>query len=221
MPLWKNLAEDVRNWGVNSVMTMLVAGLIFLFAPIFAAILKAIRSEPVAWYGLFAASLIGLALVSIAVVALTKAKRPVVVSEDQLGEIQKRRAELLARDSAKKPPSVENEIRSSICSKIDEFIPYGDELLNRMLPLGSMSVHGDFNAWSTRCEEYLKDSIGEIAVRLFRTPVPVPYNPFMGGVTSIGGQWNHDRQLYERIFSRVARLRDISTKVENGELVPG
>jgi hypothetical protein len=75
MPLWKSLADDVRNWGVSTVMTILVGGIIFLIAPILAAIKKAIAAEPVPWFAMFAVGLGGLCLIAIAVVALLKGKK--------------------------------------------------------------------------------------------------------------------------------------------------
>ena len=75
MPLWKSLADDVRNWGVNTLMTMLVAGVIFFLAPVLAAITKAIRAEPIAWFALFGVAFVGIVLVAVALIALLKGKK--------------------------------------------------------------------------------------------------------------------------------------------------
>lgn len=115
-------------------------------------------------------------------------------------------------------PPIGDEIRDSICRKIKELIKGGDELLGRMM-MGFPQIDAKFNQWSQRCEEYLRDSLSEDAVKLFRSPAIIPpdSNP-IGGVTAamLGEQWNPQRHLYERIASRVSRLREILNRVNEG-----
>lgn len=118
--------------------------------------------------------------------------------------------------------AVERKIRSSICSKLNELSRGGNDLLKRMMMSGGYpSVEGQFNQWSQRCEEYLGDSLGATALKLFHSPASgMLFNPMKMSSTMIGESWDYQSHLYDRIFSRVTRLDEISRMVESGEIEP-
>lgn len=128
-------------------------------------------------------------------------------------------------DQEKKTQSkdtMEKEIRDAICSKISELANIGNQMLSRA---GSLSLPNDielqFNRWSQTSEEFLNTSLGKIAVALFRSPVNNNYNPIrttIGSVSPASEPFWYERQLYDRISSRVTRLRQIIKKIETGEL---
>jgi hypothetical protein len=77
--MWRisDIKADLRNWVVNVAMTALVSGVVFIVAPIAAAIWKAIAAEPVPWTVFIAIAVVGIGLVASAIVMLQK-KAPVV-----------------------------------------------------------------------------------------------------------------------------------------------
>lgn len=100
---------------------------------------------------------------------------------------------------------------------IGELIEGGDELLRRMMQ--GVGIEAQFNQWSEICEEFLRISLDTIAVKLFRSPAIISYNP-IGGSLLLSEPWHYQRELYERISSRVTRLREIMKKIETGEFEP-
>lgn len=72
MSFWKDVGGDVRNWVVNVAMTALVAGIVFVLAPVGAAILKAIRNEPMPWFALIGIAVVGVALILVAILFLRR-----------------------------------------------------------------------------------------------------------------------------------------------------
>jgi hypothetical protein len=113
--------------------------------------------------------------------------------------------------------ATEKEIRDSICGKIRELIGGGDELLRRMM--FDAGVEAQVNHWSATCEAFLRTSLGKIAVKLFRSPAIISFNP-IGESFRLSEPWNYQGQLYERISSRTIRLREIMEKVKTGEFEP-
>jgi hypothetical protein len=124
--------------------------------------------------------------------------------------------------SSRDVSAVTTEIRSSICRKINELIKGGDELLSRLQIYGGYNgVEGQFNKWSERCDEYLGDSLGATAVKLFHSPTAgLLFNPMKMSSTMLGDPWNRQGHLYDRISSRTTRLREIVRMIERGEIEP-
>jgi hypothetical protein len=121
----------------------------------------------------------------------------------------------------KSQDATETEISNAFRRKIDELISGGNDLLGRMQLIPSGVGDPQFNQWSQTCEYYLRDFFGETAVKLFRSPAIIRDNPIGPVAAAIfGDQWNHQRHLYERIASRITRLREIKRKVESGEFQP-
>jgi hypothetical protein len=118
--------------------------------------------------------------------------------------------------------AVTTEIRSSICGKLNELSRGGNDLLKRMLiSSGYDGVEGQFNQWSKRCEEYLSESLGATALKLFHSPASgMLYNPMRTTTAMMDDHWNYRSHLYDRISSRVTRLCDIARMVESGEIEP-
>ena len=140
-------------------------------------------------------------------------------------EIAKGRVNL---DDLARPQGVDavtTEIRRSICGKLNELSRSGNDLLNRMVMSGGYpSVEGSFNQWSKICEQYLSDSLGATAIKLFHSPTSgAIYNPMKMMTISWGSgleSLDYQSHLYDRIWSRVMRLGDIARMVESGEIEP-
>jgi hypothetical protein len=116
--------------------------------------------------------------------------------------------------------AMKREIRDSICRKINEFITKGEDLLARQYLRIYQDGEFQFSEWSKGCEEYLRDQLGEIVAKFFRSRTVVPNNPI--GITAalIGDTFNYERDVYERTASCVIRLREILGKIEAGEIKP-
>lgn len=116
--------------------------------------------------------------------------------------------------------SIEKEIRDSIYRKINEFLTVGEELLGRQYLGISRDAEFQFIEWSKGCEEYLRDQLGEIVAKFFRSRAIVSNNPI--GITAaiIERKFNYERDVYDRVASCVIRLREILAKIETGEINP-
>ena len=131
----------------------------------------------------------------------------------------------LAKPTQKKAKSKDTrkEIVDAICHKLNELAHLGDLMLPCM---GSLQLPHDIelqlNRWSETCEEFLNTSLGKEAVAWFRSPTITPYSPIPPSsyLAPLTDPFWHERQLHERVFSRVMRLKEIIEKVETGVFAP-
>jgi hypothetical protein len=111
----------------------------------------------------------------------------------------------------------ENEIRADTVSQLGRLVGEGEDLRNRlMLDHLAYDAQYRFDLWEKKCEELITTSLDEKTLRFFRTPVSSIYNPLRDRLGT-GISYNQSG-LFEKIASRVQRLRTIREKIESGEL---
>jgi len=118
---------------------------------------------------------------------------------------------------ARSQAAAEKEIRDSICRKLGQLAEDGNQMLGRVTLLQvPHDIVLQIDRWTEQCEEVLSTSLGSIAVAWFKSPAPTTNRLMLNPLRDNQAFWR-ESQLWDRLSSRVARLREIIEKVRTGE----